>query len=67
MKQVIQRLREVPETVSAWALDIAHKLGKRTYDPRSLDYMAREATRAAELSNRARGWQPRQRRDWGAR
>ena len=28
VKQVIQRLREVPETVSAWALDIAHKLGK---------------------------------------
>lgn len=67
VRQVIERLREVPETVSAWALDIAHKLGKRTYDPRSLDYMAREATRAAELSNRARGWQPRQRRDWGAR
>ena len=61
---VIQRLREVPETVSAWALDIAHKLGKRTYDPRSLDYMAREATRAAELSNSARGWEPHQNRGW---
>lgn len=64
VKQVIARLREVPETVSAWALDIAHKLGKRTYDPQSLDYMVREATRAAELTNAARGWEPRQNRGW---
>lgn len=64
VKQVIERLREVPETVSAWALDIAHKLGKRTYDPCSLDYIAREATRAAEVTNAARGWEPRQNRGW---
>lgn len=64
VKQVIARLREVPETVSAWALDIAHKLGKRTYDPQSLDYMIREATRAAEVTNAARGWEPRQNRGW---
>lgn len=67
MREVIGRLREVPETVSACALDIARKLGKRTYNPRSLDYMAREATRAAELSNAARGWEPRQRPTHGAR
>lgn len=64
VRQVIERLREVPETVSAWALDIAHKLGKRTYDPQSLDYMVREATRAAEVTNAARGWEPRQNRGW---
>ena len=64
MKQVIARLHEVPETVSAWALDIANKLGKRTYDPQSLDYMVREATRAAEVTNAARGWEPRQNRGW---
>lgn len=64
VKQVIERMREVPETVSAWALDIAHKLGKRTYDPQSLDYMVREATRAAELTNAARGWEPSQNRGW---
>ncbi len=64
VRQAIERLREVPETVSAWALDIAHKLGKRTYDPCSLDYMVREATRAAEVTNAARGWEPRQNRNW---
>lgn len=67
VKQVIQRLREVPETVSAWALDIARKLGKRTYDPDSLEYMARQATEIARGINASRGWEPRQRRDWGAR
>lgn len=65
--QAIERLREVPNIVSEWAQDIARKLGKRIYDPRSLEYMAKEATRAAELSDRARGWEPRQRRDWDAR
>ena len=62
MKQVIQRLREVPETVSAWALDIANRLGKRTYNPNSLDYVMRQATRAAEAFNRSRDWEPRQNR-----
>ena len=64
VRRVIESLREVPETMSAWALDIAHKLGKRTYDPMSLDYMVREATRAAEISNSARGWESRQNRGW---
>ena len=67
VKQVMAKLREVPETVSAWALDIAHRLGKRTYDPRSLDYQSRRATDAARAVNSSREWQPRQRRDWGAR
>jgi chaperonin cofactor prefoldin len=62
VKQVIQRLREVPETVSAWALDIANRLGKRTYNPNSLDYVMRQATRAAEAFNRSRDWEPRQNR-----
>ena len=64
VKQVIERLREVPETVSAWALDIAHKLGKRTYDPTSLDYMKRQAIEAARGISSARGWEPRQNRNW---
>lgn len=64
--QAIERLREVPETVSAWAQDIARKLGKRVYDPRSLDYLAREAREAARASSIDRGARP-QRRGWDAR
>ena len=65
--EVIKRLREVPEIVSDWALDIAHKLGKRTYDPTSLDYMKRQAIEAARGINSARGWEPWQRPTHGAR
>lgn len=61
MREVVAKLREVPETVSAWALDIARKLGKRTYDPNSLDYMARQATEAARGINASRGWEHRNR------
>lgn len=55
MREAIGRLREVPETVSAWALDIAKKMGKRTYDPRSLEYQIESATRSAEIDRRQRG------------
>lgn len=55
VREVIGRLREVPETVSAWALDIAKKMGKRTYDPRSLEYQIESATRSAEIDRRQRG------------
>lgn len=65
--QAIERLREVPNIVSEWAQDIARKLGKRIYDPNSLDHMMREATEVAHGMSAAREWQPRQRRDWGAR
>lgn len=65
--QAIERLREVPNIVSEWAQDIACKLGKRIYDPNSLDHMMREATEVAHGMSAAREWQPRQRRDWGAR
>ena len=61
MTAVIRRLREVPEIVSDWALDIAHKLGKRTYDPNSLDYMKRQAIEVARGMSSSRGWEPRQR------
>ena len=54
MTAVLESLREVPNTLCAWALDIANRLGKRTYDPRSLDRMVREATCAAEVVNAAR-------------
>lgn len=64
VRQAIERLREVPEIVSAWALDIANKLGKRTYDPTSLDYMKRQAIEAARGISSARGWEPRQNRNW---
>lgn len=67
VSELIGRLREVPETLSAWALDIANKLGKRTYNPNSLDYQMRRATEVARAMNASREWQPRQRRDWGAR
>lgn len=65
--QAIERLREVPNIVSEWAQDIARKLGKRIYNPNSLDHMMREATEVAHGMSAAREWQPRQRRDWGAR
>jgi predicted nucleic acid-binding Zn-ribbon protein len=48
----IERLREVPNIVSEMALGIAKRLGKRVYDPNSLDYQMRAATRAAEAWNR---------------
>lgn len=53
MTAVLQALREVPNTLGAWAMDIANRLGKRTYDPRSLDRMedyARAVRTARDLS-----------------
>lgn len=52
VRLVVERLREVPNTLSEWALDIANRLGKHTYDPSSLDYQMRQATRAADAWNR---------------
>ena len=57
MKQAIAKLREVPETLSEWALDITHELGKRIYNPRSLDHMMQQATEAARGMNASRGWE----------
>lgn len=48
----IERLREVPNIVSEIALGIAERLGKRVYDPNSLDYQMRCATRATAAWNR---------------
>lgn len=48
----IERLREVPNIVSEIALGIAERLGKRVYDPNSLDHQMRCATRAAAAWNR---------------
>ena len=56
----IQRLREVPNIVSEWAQEIARRLGKRVYDPNSLEHMAREV---AHGMSRERGWEP-QNRGW---
>lgn len=67
MTAAIGKLREVPNVVSDWAQEIARKLGKRIYDPRSLEHMARQAREVARGMGSAREWQPRQRRDWGAR
>ena len=67
MTAVISRLREVPDIVSDWAQEIARKLGKRVYDPNSLDYMARQAREVSRGMSSAREWHPQQRRDWGAR
>ena len=46
------RLREVPNTLSELAQDIARKLGKPLFDPGSLDYLSREAARASEALGR---------------
>lgn len=61
--KLVSQLREIPNTVSEWAQDIARKLGKRVYDPRSLDYQVRQATEAARAYNRSRGADS-PRRDW---
>lgn len=59
----IQRLREVPNIVSEWAQEIARRLGKRVYDPNSLEHMARQAREVAHSMSRERGWEP-QNRGW---
>lgn len=58
----VERLREVPETLGEWALDIARRLGKRIYDPRSPDRMAADAIAVAREMSRARGWDDQSRR-----
>lgn len=66
MTAVLESLREVPNTLCAWALDIANRLGKRTYDPRSLDRIegiARESSRAYNAARAARGDVPQPSRD----
>lgn len=52
VEQALGRLREVPNTLSELAQDIARKLGKPLFDPDSLDYQMREVTRAADAWNR---------------
>lgn len=59
----IQRLREVPNIVSEWAQEIARRLGKRVYDPNSLEHTARQAREVAHGMSRERGWEP-QNRGW---
>lgn len=51
----IQRLREVPNIVSEWAQGIARRLGKRVYDPNSLEHMARQAREVAHGMEASRG------------
>lgn len=60
----IKRLREVPNVLSDVALGIAERLGKRVYDPNSLDYQMRCATRAADTWNRTHA-APMNSRSWG--
>lgn len=57
----IQRLREVPNIVSEWAQEIARRLGKRVYDPNSLEHMSRQAREVAHGMSRERGWEPKNR------
>ncbi len=42
VEQALGRLREVPNTLSELAQDIARKLGKPLFDPDSLDYQTRK-------------------------
>lgn len=56
VREAVGRLREVPNTLSEWALGIANRLGKRMYDPSSLDHLmrqARDASRALEHGREA--------------
>lgn len=61
VEQALGRLREVPNTLSELAQDIARKLGKPLFDPDSLDYRMREVTRAAKALDRDRPHMPQQR------
>lgn len=61
VEQALGRLREVPNTLSELAQDIARKLGKPMFDPDSLDYRMREVTRVAKALDRDRPHVPQQR------
>lgn len=61
VEQALGRLREVPNTLSELAQDIARKLGKPLFNPDSLDYQMREATRVAKALDRDRPHVPQQR------
>lgn len=61
VEQALGRLREVPNTLSELAQDIARKLGKPLFDPGSLDYLSREVTRVAKALDRDRPHVPQQR------
>lgn len=61
VEQALGRLREVPNTLSELAQDIARKLGKPLFDPNSLDYQMREVTRLANALDRDRPHVPQQR------
>lgn len=61
VEQALGRLREVPNTLSELAQDIARKLGKPLFDPDSLDYQRREVTRVAKALDRDRPHVPQQR------
>ena len=60
VEQALGRLREVPNTLSELAQDIARKLGKPLFDPDSLDYQTREVTRIAKALDRDRPHVPQQ-------
>ncbi len=61
VEQALGRLREVPNTLSELAQDIARKLGKPLFDPDSLDYQTLEVTRLAKALDRDRPHVPQQR------
>lgn len=61
VEQALGRLREVPNTLSELAQNIARKLGKPLFDPDSLDYLTREVTRVAKALDRDRPHVPQQR------
>lgn len=61
VEQALGRLREVPNTLSELAQDIARKLGKPLFDPDSLDYQMRDVTRIAKALDRDRPHVPQQR------
>ena len=61
VEQALGRLREVPNTLSELAQDIARKLGKPLFDPDSLDYHMLEVTRMAKALDSDRPHVPQQR------
>ena len=60
--KAIEALREVPNIVSAWAQELARKMGKHLFDPNSIDYRSREMWEATQDAlNRYRPHAPQQR------
>lgn len=54
IEKTLERVREIPNTLSQWTQDIARKLGVDTFNPRSPDRLIRKARETSNELNRGR-------------